>query len=103
MQDQVEMLNLTDIFEEGGIHGSCHGSMGRQPLPRIIHDGSSRNRAVVLRDGPAAVPVPLFRRGQGAKKKGASPQQHAEGTSGESARRRLVAAAIPRLQLRRHE
>jgi hypothetical protein len=45
-----------------------------------------------------AVAVPLPGRGQGARKKGASPQQYGEGPRGEPAGRRLVVAADRRLQ-----
>jgi len=69
-------------------------------LARIVHEASSRKRADVKRDGhsearglapPSAVaPVPLFRRGQAQKKKGASPPQYVEGLNGETARRSRV-------------
>ena len=91
-------------------------------LARIIHDGSSvplpslphtmgegqgggprRARGAQGTGsavcGGACPAVP--RTGTDAKKKGASPQPYVEGASGEPARRRLVAAANPRLQQKR--
>jgi hypothetical protein len=77
-------------------------------LALIIYDGSSRNCAVACETsarrpgdwlavfGDASPVAPQT--GTGAKKKDASPQQYVEGTSGGPARRRLLAAANPRLQ-----
>ena len=64
-------------------------------LARIIHDGSSRNRAVALQDRHV---VP---RGSEAPRLRGVFEQYVEGASGELARRRLVAAANPRLQQKR--
>jgi hypothetical protein len=63
------------------------GVFGLCPLVHIIHDGSSRNRVVALRDGyvePRAAEAYL--------------KQYVEVARGEPARRRLVTAANPRLQ-----
>ena len=70
-----------------------------QFLARIIHDGSSRNRAVAKRDRRAE-----------ARGREAYLKQYVDRPSGEPAcldagptASRLVAAANPRLQQKRHE
>ncbi|NOT21254.1 MAG: hypothetical protein HOP22_00795 [Nitrospiraceae bacterium] len=73
-------------------------------LARIIHDGSLQNRAVALRDGHAKPGTDTLLRvcawclspsepGQAPSRPTEPvPEQYVEGTSGEPARRRLVAA-----------
>ena len=75
----------------------CGGILGMMRLARIIHDGSSRNRAVATRD----------RRAESRGRK-AYLKQYVDRPSGEPAcldatpdASRLVAAANPRLQQKR--
>jgi hypothetical protein len=93
-------------------HRECHEIyQDRSEKPaRIVHDGSSQNRAVKCETGTrrpgtgstvCGSACPVTQTGTDTKKKGVSPQQYVEGVSGEPAHRRLVAATNPRLQQKR--